>query len=800
VSRRPNRRDVLRSAGAGLLAAGLGSTAVVPGSAQVQNPTEISTPQELQAIADDLSGDYVLVADIDLSGVENFEPLGTESEAFTGTFDGGGYTISGLTIDRAGAQYVGLFGAIGDDPFGVVRNVTLDGVDVSGNAFVGGLAGVNGGNVSSVTVSGSVVGTELVGGVVGGNGGCIWDAESSCSVTGEETVGGLAGANDRFITDSVATGAVQGDVAVGGLVGSVGSSNTRGYISESSASGSVTGTTDFSANLGGLAGGLDGTIESSTASGDVSGFDRVGTLVGTNVGKVVTSSASGTASSGDGSSNSLVGENSGDIVTASDPALGGGDRTEWWFQSGTGDAFDGGPTVVNGTVYVGNRYLNDGGCEPMLYAVDAASGEQEWVLDTDDGGTRVDQTASRVDSYPDKSAPTVVDGTAYVKLRYPGTVLAVDAASGAEQWRADVGAGGSSGSPTVYDGTVYATGNDALYGFDPDTGDRVFFRGQLDVDGTSVTAAHGQVYLYATSEGGLAALDAETGETNWVYEDAEDPREFSATTVAQETVYATADDGTVYAVDAANGAEVWRQSLTFDGQTDRPETTPTVADGTVYVGTEYGRLYAFDATSGDEQWRYETHPDGRFGIESAPTVVDDTVFFGSDADRWEGTIHAVDTASGDLQWSVTTRGPVRSAPTVADGTLYAGTYDGHLYAIDAGVSGSSGDSRVTLRTLGHVTGSSPPTNELATDDPDDGPESTPTPDDSTPTPTDSTPTPSDPADSTPTPTETPSPTPDAADDTTAGGSGPGPGILGTVGSLVGAGYLIERYTDADDEE
>jgi len=797
VSDGSRRRDVLKGVGTGLVAAGLGSTAVVPATAQAENPTEISTAQELQAVANDLAGDYVLVDDVDLSGVGDFEPLGDQTEAFTGTFDGGGYTITGLTIDRPGAEYVGLFGSLGRGPLGVVQNLTLENVDVTGGARVGGLGGANGGNVANVTVSGSVSGTRRVGGLAGVNGGCVWESESSCSVAGEQEVGGLVGANERFVTDSTATGPVSGTVSVGGLAGSVGS-NTGAHVSDSSASGSVTGTGQYTTDLGGLVGRLGGRVEGTTASGDVSGDEFVGTLVGSSVGGVLTSSASGSATASDGPDNQLVGGGDGEVLAASDPRLGGGDRTNWWFQTATGDGLDGGPTVVDGTVYIGNNVQRGGGCEPTLYAVDAASGERQWVLDTDAGGTRTDQDDDWIDSYLGKSATTVVDGTVYAKLRYPGTVVAVDTDAGTEQWRTELETEGGSGSPTLYDGTLYATDTDTLYWLDPATGDVIRRRSQLDISGTSVTAAHGQVYLYDTDragEDGLVAVDTETGDVNWAYTDAENPREFSAPTVAQETVFATDRTGALYAVDAADGSHQWTQEFTLDGQTDRPETTPTVADGTVYVGTEFGRLYALDAESGDEQWRYVVEEDGRYPIESAPTVAGDTVFVGSRGDKWNGRLHAVDTGSGDERWTVTVWGEIESAPTVADGTVYAGTTEGILYAVDAGVSGSSGDSRVTLRTLGHVAGSSPPTNVLSTDTDDEDDSDEDTTDDSD----DESTTGQDDTESSGTTTEATEADTELDDDESAGSSGPGFGVVGTVGSLVGAGYLARRRSDAEDD-
>ena len=130
-----------------------------------QDPVKISNAEELQNMNNNLDADYVLVDDIDASEIENFEPIGSRSEPFTGTFDGAGHTISGLAIARDSSNFVGLFGVIAAD--GEVRDVTLAAVSVDGGSETGSLAGESAGVVTGVTVSGSVPGANQVGGLVG---------------------------------------------------------------------------------------------------------------------------------------------------------------------------------------------------------------------------------------------------------------------------------------------------------------------------------------------------------------------------------------------------------------------------------------------------------------------------------------------------------------------------------------------------------------------------------------------------------------------------------------------------------
>jgi len=280
-----------------------------------QEPVEISNAEELQQIRESPSGNYVLVDDIDLSHIDNFEPIG----GFTGTFDGNGHTISNLTIDSPETDRVGLFDTVGDNTrlFGLVgsegeiKNISLRGVDVTGGNNVGGLVGLNRGMVTDSSAEGEVSGNERIGGLVGSNHDMIHRSGAEVSVTGERWVGGLVGVSENpdapnIISMSYATGDVSGgDTAgvTGGLVGanigevrssyatgdvSGGGGGLAGYnvpnegggiIRNSYATGNVTGD-----GGGGLVAGNDGVdengeIENSYATGRVTGEDTGG-LVG----------------------------------------------------------------------------------------------------------------------------------------------------------------------------------------------------------------------------------------------------------------------------------------------------------------------------------------------------------------------------------------------------------------------------------------------------------------------------------------------------------------------------------------
>lgn len=178
----------------------------------------VSDIEELGNVGENLDGEYVLTEDIDASGVR-FGPIGGRGSPFTGTFDGGGHNITGLTMDRGGNT--GLFAALGED--GVVRDVGLENADIEGNGNVGGIAGFSRGEVARSYVTGSVEGSgNRVGGIVGWQrGGNVTKSYSTASVSGRVEVGGLVGQGNGRISESYAAGSVSGAQA-GGLVGQLG--------------------------------------------------------------------------------------------------------------------------------------------------------------------------------------------------------------------------------------------------------------------------------------------------------------------------------------------------------------------------------------------------------------------------------------------------------------------------------------------------------------------------------------------------------------------------------------------------
>ena len=252
----------------------------------------VTTAEGLKNIAELVNEEWkldiniTLTDDIDLKGID-WTPIGIDyNHQYTGTFDGGGKTITGLTVTGSD-QYAGLFGRIGTG--GKVMNVKLEGVLIESNnemSTVGGIAGWSYGTIENCSVSGSVSGSGSdgytgsgAGGVVGSQwGGSIIGCSSSATVKGVTIAGGIAGdASGASLTGCYATGSVsvanntENVALAGGVVGA----NGGGTLTACYATGSVSGSGSGTIYVGGVTGSnTEGTLTACYhANGTVSGPD-----------------------------------------------------------------------------------------------------------------------------------------------------------------------------------------------------------------------------------------------------------------------------------------------------------------------------------------------------------------------------------------------------------------------------------------------------------------------------------------------------------------------------------------------
>ena len=273
----------------------------------------VTTAKGLKAVADiannsNLGINITLDKDINLTGI-TWTPIGIDFDhQYTGTFDGGGHTISGLTVTGSD-ENAGLFGYI--DKVGTVKNVKLENVQITSDyqyAYVGGVAGYSEGNIENCSVSGNVSGnshsnstSNCVGGVVGQQyGGTITECTSSAIVDGRNEVGGVAGKTDNRATltacyateDVTVERTPTNNTYAGGVVGFNGGGST---LIACYATGSV------------------------TVTGDGTGSIYVGGVTGDNFASTLTACyhAAGTVSGPDGATGGVTGRNFNDASGAS---------------------------------------------------------------------------------------------------------------------------------------------------------------------------------------------------------------------------------------------------------------------------------------------------------------------------------------------------------------------------------------------------------------------------------------------------------------------------------------------------
>ncbi|MBS3817338.1 MAG: hypothetical protein KGY76_07230 [Candidatus Thermoplasmatota archaeon] len=290
-----------------------GSVTFAGGSGTEGDPYLIENVDELQNMSANLTAHYELINDIDATetsdwnGGAGFDPVGNNTDPFTGSFDGKGYTVKSLYIDRPGKTFVGLFGCISQG--GSAGNVSLTDTSISGDSYVGGLAGSNRENshVFDSDVSGEVSGATGVGVLLGRNVGTIRDSFANGTAIGSsDGIGGLVGSNGGTVETSQATVYVDasGTQNVGGLIGA-----SNGPVNNSYATGDVSGGGTSGGLLGSLGGGA--AVNNSYSRGNVSGSDPVGGLIGviSESSLVKNSYSTGQVTGGDMMEGGLIGYN-----------------------------------------------------------------------------------------------------------------------------------------------------------------------------------------------------------------------------------------------------------------------------------------------------------------------------------------------------------------------------------------------------------------------------------------------------------------------------------------------------------
>lgn len=269
----------------------------------IKNPDQLAGLAVLVNSGIDFKGKTVtLVNDLDLSCYKNWIPIGLETIdiiPFRGTFNGNSHTIYNLRINSE-KNFQGLFGEV----IGYVKNLNMKNADVSGNSYVGLLAGYTRyGFISNCSVSGKVNGYEAVGGLIGGCYSSIKSCSVDVAVYGILKVGGLFGTSGKNITNCSNHGTVTGFDQVGGVSGTIFDGQINNCTNNMTITGDIdvggiVGSSTFSKvkiincfnkvivsgkeNVGGIIGSFTfgGTAEKCTNEGAISGVYHVGGIAG----------------------------------------------------------------------------------------------------------------------------------------------------------------------------------------------------------------------------------------------------------------------------------------------------------------------------------------------------------------------------------------------------------------------------------------------------------------------------------------------------------------------------------------
>lgn len=236
----------------------------------------------LEGTAQNAAACAVLTTHIDLTGGA-WTPIGSESNPYTGTFDGQNHTISGMTLENVSSDYQGFVGYLGEN--GKIQDLTLDAnCSVTGGKNTGGLCGWNNaGTITACTNKGAVNGSGDLGGICGHNLGTV----DNCANTGtvyngdKNTAGGICGYSKTALTGCTNSGAVTGSTYVGGIVGYT----DDGAIENCQNSGTVTGNGE---DVGGICGFSNQPITNCANTGNIAGGNVVGGVCGLMVSSKVT--------------------------------------------------------------------------------------------------------------------------------------------------------------------------------------------------------------------------------------------------------------------------------------------------------------------------------------------------------------------------------------------------------------------------------------------------------------------------------------------------------------------------------
>ena len=247
-------------------------------------------------------------------------------------------------------------------------------------------------------------------------------------------------------------------------------------------------------------------------------------------------------------------------------------------------------------------------------------------------------------------------------------MYALNPATGERVWQYDAGAGIAGGADAFRNSVFAADVNGAVHAVGRVSGERLWMTDNLGGASRGPVATDGQRVFSAHEDGTVYSLDAADGAVRWRFEVGDEIRGGAAT--ANGLVYFTSSDDFVYALNARWGRLVWKTELKLDSQ-----STPTAAGKLVLVGSRDHHVYALDAATGKLVWNFWAGD----SVTASIAASKDAAFFGSD----DGYVYSVSLDDGSMNWRREVGEAVRATAAVAGGIVYVGYDSGELLALDA---------------------------------------------------------------------------------------------------------------------
>ncbi len=346
---------------------------------------------------------------------------------------------------------------------------------------------------------------------------------------------------------------------------------------------------------------------------------------------------------------------------------------------------------TGGSIHIAAPLMAEGSIFQSAKNEDTLSGNGIVALDARDGALRWRHATDAAI----KRAPAYCDGRLF-GVTATGRVLGLAAENGKLLWTYQLGDPSQRwvySSPLTRSGRVYIGVSSHFAALDQESGDVVWRRddfGRNDFLPSYASPAAFDKYIvvaFYTQRTNLAVLEAATGKTVWAISEGKPYYMYSTPVVDEDGAIYTVSGGAARAFDLETGEVKWEIPFT----PNRIHATPALAEGRLFVGTGAGTLHALDANSGGEIWRWDTTGDGALftpyvrkgeATLTSPVVAGNNVYVAAA----NGFLYALNTATGNCVWQYNLKVPLAAPPAISGNGLWIGGCDGFIYAFSSSES------------------------------------------------------------------------------------------------------------------